>query len=111
MRLAHLKVGKFDLIRNGRQIPLPKAIESRLAPLPEFIAAVAAAVAAPADRDTLQRWNCELRQIFFAPQKTRCGVVIALRRPNKNIDCSEDTPIIMCKRKNAVPYRERDRDT
>jgi hypothetical protein len=95
MRLDHLKVGKFDVIRDGRRVLLPKAIEDRLAPLPEFIAAVAAAVAAPAERDTLRRWNCELRHIFLAPGKVRCGVVVVMRSQHHSRSTTEAKDIIV----------------
>ncbi len=95
MRLVHLKVGKFDVVRDGRRVPLPKSIEDRLAPLPEFIAAVAASVAAPAEGDTLGRWNCELRHIFLAPGKVRCGVVVVMRSQHHSSSTIEAKDIIV----------------
>lgn len=97
MQLTALKVSKFDVIRDGNRVPLPAVLAKRLAPLDEFLAAVAAAVARPAEPDPLAPWGCALRSVLLSPDRSRCAATVtcSLGLPSTGGRCRSRAPIVI----------------
>jgi hypothetical protein len=97
MQLIALKVSKFDVIRDGKRVPLPAVLETRLAPLDEFLAAVAAAIARPAEPDPLTPWGCALQRVLLSPDRSRCAATVtcSLGLPSTDARCRSRAPIVI----------------